>query len=71
MPLVKPMSGQTCLGTAQCYLEREGRALAQDYLNLSPPMEGLDGSGLPEYGECNWATVMDGTREKTGQRQPV
>ena len=70
MPLVKPISGHTRLGAAQRYLEREGRALARDFLNLDVPMEGLDGSGMPVYQDYDWASVMDATREMRGNDSP-
>jgi hypothetical protein len=70
MPLVKPISGHTRLGAAQRYLEREGRALARDFLNLDAPMEGLDGDGMPVYQEYDWASVMDATREMRGNDSP-
>ena len=70
MPFVKPISGHTRLGAAQRYLERDGRALAHDYLNLDPPMEGLDESGLPVYQEYDWAAIMDATREMQGNDSP-
>ena len=40
MPFIKAISGHTRLGAAQRYLEKEGRALARDFLNLDAPMEG-------------------------------
>ena len=70
MPFVKPISGHTKLGAAQRYLEREGRALARDFLNLDAPMEGMGSDGLPTYGEYDWASVMDETREKLGNDSP-
>ena len=62
MPYVKPISGHTKLGAAQRYLERGGRALARDFLNLEPPMIGLADDGEPVYGAYDWASVMDTTR---------
>lgn len=41
MPYVKPISGHTRLGGAQRYLEREGRALARDFLNMDAPQADL------------------------------
>ncbi|MCH3943922.1 MAG: hypothetical protein LKE37_09845 [Atopobiaceae bacterium] len=68
MPFVKPISGHTKLGAAQRYLEKEGRALARDFLNLDAPMAGIGEDGLPEYREYDWASVMDETREKLALR---
>ena len=70
MPFIKAISGHTRLGAAQRYLEKEGRALARDFLNLDAPMEGLGVDGLPEYGYYDWSSVMDGTREKLGNDRP-
>lgn len=70
MPFIKAISGHTRLGAAQRYLEKEGRALARDFLNLDAPMEGIDEGGLPEYGVYDWSSVMDGTREKLGNDRP-
>ena len=64
MPFVKPISGHTKLGAAQRYLEKEGRALARDFLNLDAPMAGIGEDGLPEYRDYDWASIMDETREK-------
>ncbi|MBQ9006950.1 MAG: relaxase/mobilization nuclease domain-containing protein [Atopobiaceae bacterium] len=70
MPFIKAISGHTRLGAAQRYLEKEGRALARDFLNLDAPMEGLGDDGLPEYGDYDWSSIMDGTREKLGNDRP-
>ena len=70
MPFVKPISGHTKLGAAQRYLEKEGRALARDFLNLDAPMADIGEDGLPEYREYDWASVMDETREKLGNDSP-
>ena len=70
MPYIKAISGHTRLGAAQRYLEKEGRALARDFLNLDAPMEGIDEGGLPEYGDYDWSSVMDSTREKLGNDRP-
>jgi len=70
MAYVKAISGHTKLGAAQRYLEKEGRALARDFLNLDAPMVGLDADGNPEYREFDWASEMDGTREKLGNDRP-
>lgn len=70
MPFIKAIAGHTRLGAAQRYLEREGRALARDFLNLDAPMEGMDDDGLPEYGDYDWSSIMDGTREKLGNDRP-
>lgn len=70
MAYMKAISGHTKLGAAQRYLEREGRALARDFLNLDAPMKGIGDDGLPEYGDYDWSSIMDGTREKLGNDRP-
>ena len=70
MPFVKPISGHTKLGAAQRYLEKEGRALARDFLNLDAPMTGIGEDGLPEYRDYDWSSIMDETREKLGNDSP-
>ena len=70
MPFVKPISGHTKLGAAQRYLEREGRALARDFLNLDAPMAGIGEDGLPEYSDYDWSSTMDETRGKLGNDSP-
>ena len=70
MPFVKPISGHTKLGASQRYLEREGRALARDFLNLDAPMAGIGEDGLPEYRDYDWSSIMDETREKLGNDSP-
>lgn len=66
MPLIKPISGHTGLQSAKRYFEKNGRALAHDYINLDVPMETLDEHGLPTYGEYDWARTMDATRKAFG-----
>ena len=70
MPYIKPISGHTTLGAAQRYLERDGRALARDFLNLEPPIVGLTDDGEPVYGAYDWASVMDTTRAMMGNNTP-
>lgn len=65
VPILKPISGHTGLAKARDYLERDGRALAHDFLNLDAPELGGDGE-LPTYGEFDWAEAMDATRAEFG-----
>jgi hypothetical protein len=66
MPYVKFIAGHTGTGAIRGYLQRNGRALAVDYLNLDAPV--LRGSlgELPEYGDFDWSAAMDGTRRDFG-----
>lgn len=51
------------------YLERDGRALAVDYLNL--PAHAIEpGEELPGYGPYDWAREMDATRAAAGNDAP-
>ena len=70
MAYVKAISGHTKLGAAQRYLEKGDRALARDFVNLDAPMEGIGCDGLPEYGDFDWAAVMDATRAALGNDRP-
>lgn len=70
MPYIKPITGHTTLGAAQRYLERDGRALARDFVNLEPPIIGLSDDGEPVYGAYDWASVMDATRATLGNDAP-
>ncbi len=66
MPYIKPISGHTTLGAAQRYLERDGRTLARDFINLDPQIIGLSDDGEPVYGAYDWASTMDTTRAMLG-----
>lgn len=65
MGIVKAISGHTGARGVMRYLERDGRALAHDFLNIGAPIEGWEGD-LPRYGACNWAAEMDSVREAAG-----
>ncbi len=67
---LKAITGHTRARRLQAYLERGGRALARDFINLAPPLAGEDGSGMPAYGEYRWAAAMDETREAAGNDLP-
>ena len=41
MPYVKCISGHTSARGVQRYLEKDGRALATDFLNLDAPVKGV------------------------------
>jgi len=65
MGIVKAISGHTGARGVMRYLERDGRALARDFLNIGAPIEGWEGD-LPRYGACDWAAEMDSVREAAG-----
>lgn len=66
MPIIKPISGHTNTQRIQAYLEKNGRALARDFYNLSwdeKEMKGYD--PLLKDSVC-WADEMDQLRAATG-----
>lgn len=65
MGIVKAISGHTGARGVMRYLERDGRALARDFLNIGALIEGWEGD-LPRYGACDWAAEMDAVREAAG-----
>lgn len=70
MTYLKAMAGHTGLAKARAYFERDGRALAHDYINLNAPQ--VDGpEGLPSYGDFAWDEAMDETRRAYGNDAPV
>ncbi len=69
MPYVKFTTGHTDCSAIHRYLEKGGRALATDYLNLDAPVVGVS-SGHEDYGEFDWAAVMDETRHAFGNDAP-
>ena len=58
MGIVKAISGHTGARGVMRHLERDGRALARDFLNIGAPIEGWEGD-LPRYGACDWVAEMD------------
>lgn len=65
MGIAKAISGHTSARGVMRYLERDGRALARDYLNIGAQVESWQGD-LPRYGPCDWASEMDAVREASG-----
>ncbi|WP_281702805.1 relaxase/mobilization nuclease domain-containing protein [Cryptobacterium curtum] len=66
MPYVKFIAGHTGTGVIRGYLQRNGRALAVDYLNLdAPALQGNLGE-LPVYRDFDWSAAMDRTRRYYG-----
>ena len=63
MPLVKCINGHTDCAAAERYLERGGRAIGHDFINLGC-MEREDG------GAVGWATEMDELRALYGNGEP-
>ena len=70
MPVIKPIPGHTSVRGVQRYLERDGRALGIDLLNLSWD-EDLDRDSDPELKKAvDWAAEMDLTRAANGNDAP-
>ena len=65
MPYVKCISGHTSACAVQRYLERGGRALATDFLNIDAPVSGVR-DGLEDHGRIDWWREMDRTRAAFG-----
>lgn len=55
--MLKTISGHTSAKGIRRYLTKDGRALAEDYVNLDPPVPGR---------AFDWAAAMDGTRRLYG-----
>lgn len=66
MPYVKFIAGHTGTGAIRSYLQRNGRALAVDYLNLDAPILQGNLGELPVYGDFDWSAAMDRTRRDYG-----
>ena len=65
MPYVKCISGHTIARSVQLYLERGGRALATDFLNIDAPVSEVR-DGLEDYQRIDWWREMDRTRSAFG-----
>ena len=63
MPLVKCINGHTGCAAAERYLERDGRAIGHDFINLAC-VEREDGSAI------GWASEMDELRALHGNGEP-
>lgn len=69
MPILKPISGHGSAAGIQRYLEKQGRALARDMLNL-PMEEWIEEPGGAALRHFDWAAEMDKTREAFGTSEP-
>lgn len=69
MPILKAIAGHGNTGGIRNYLEKDGRALGRDFLNL--PMEEWieETGGLPPV-SIEWDADMDATREAFGGNEP-
>lgn len=69
MPYVKCISGHTSTRYIQRYLEKDGRALATDFVNLDAPVKGVR-DGLEDFEAFDWWCEMDRTRSDFGNDAP-
>lgn len=70
MPILKPISGHTNVQGIKRYLEKEGRAIARDFFNLSWDERFVGDQGEEEKANVEWADQMDATREAAGNHLP-
>lgn len=68
MPYLKQIAAHTNCQNIQRYLERNGRALARDFFNLS--VDERDGYGDECKDEIRWADEMDALRSRFGNDRP-
>lgn len=69
MPYVKCISGHTSTRYIQRYLEKGGRTLATDFVNIDVPVKGVR-DGLEDYEPFDWWREMDQTRSDFGNGTP-
>jgi hypothetical protein len=70
MPILKAIAGHTSCTKVRRYLEKDGRAIARDFYNLSwdeRQMEGYDTDGKMDIA---WDAEMDATRAAFGNNTP-
>lgn len=70
MPLLKPISGHGSCVPVQRYLEKDGRALARDFLNFSEVPDADLGEEPKIGGRFEWAKAMDAFRAECGNNTP-
>ena len=70
MPVVKAISGHTSCQKVKSYLEKNGRALARDFFNLSWDEREMEGYDESLKAGVEWADEMDATRAENGNDQP-
>jgi hypothetical protein len=70
MPIVKAISGHTSCQKVKRYLEKNGRALARDFFNLSWDERVMEGYDESLKASVEWADEMDVTRARCGNDEP-
>lgn len=70
MPIVKAISGHTSCQKVKRYLEKNGRALARDFFNLSWDEREMEGYDESLKASVEWADEMNATRAENGNDEP-
>lgn len=70
MPIVKPIAGHTTTKWIQRYLEKNGRALARDFYNLSWDENEMEGYDASLKADVMWSEEMDALRAAYGNDRP-
>ena len=66
MPILKPISGHTGCRNVRRYLEKNGRAIARDFFNLSWDEREMGGYDQAGKEAVEWDREMDRTRASFG-----
>ena len=70
MPILKPISGHTGCRNVRKYLEKNGRAIARDFFNLSWDEREMGGYDQAGKEAVEWDREMDRTRASFGNDAP-
>lgn len=70
MPILKPISGHTGCRNVRKYLEKNGRAIARDFFNLSWDEREMSGYDLAGKDAVEWDREMDRMRASFGNDTP-
>lgn len=70
MPILKPIAGHTSTARIEAYLEKNGRALARDFYNLSWDENQMAGYDEAMKDSVHWSREMDELRASYGNHLP-
>lgn len=70
MPILKPIAGHTGTARIEAYLEKNGRALARDFYNLSWDENQMAGYDEAMKDDVRWSQEMDELRAACGNDLP-
>ena len=70
MPILKPIAGHTSTARIEAYLEKNGRALARDFYNLSWDENQMAGYDEAMKDGVHWSQEMDELRASYGNDLP-